>query len=137
MSVYYATKEQVAAKLFSIFQAVSQLKFVDRQYIEPGNYAYPGLFINDVREARDSRLKDVVLVTWSVLLVLYVYDDSATLSTTLNAEIKRLIDALKADVTLGGLTYNARVLQVDTDEGFLRPHGVALLTTELVLLSQS
>jgi len=138
MSVYFATKEEVAAKLYDILaDAAVGFKSVDRQYNEVGDYDYPSIFINDVREARNRKLKDVVLVTWNVVLVLYTYDEQATLSTTLNADIKKAIDAIKDDVTLGGLVYNTKITQIDTDEGFLRPHAVALLTLEITYLKRS
>ena len=92
--------------------------------------------MNDVREQRERKLLDVVLITWTVLLVLYIYDDSRTLSTTLNADIKKAKDIIKADVTLGGKVYNTRIIQIDTDEGFLRPHAAGLLTLEITYLSE-
>jgi len=138
MSVSYTEKEPVAVALYGKLNAVSEFQSVDRQYVEMGDYDYPGVFINDVREVRRTVLKDVVHVLWTVLIVVFVFDDSLTLSTTLNAEIKRAIDALKVDVTLGvSGVYNTRVLDVDTDEGFLRPHGVAMLTTEISYLTKS
>ena len=137
MSVRYTTKEAIAAKLYDKINAVSQFQNrVERQYVEVGTYEYPGVFINDVRETRRRVLKDAVHVVWTALLILYVFDEGTTLSTTLNSTLASLISAVKADPTLDNLVYNTKIIQVDTDEGFLRPHGVALLTTEVEFLTQ-
>jgi len=137
MSLTFTTKEDVATALYNLFYSVSAFKHVDRQYVEPGNYEYPSVFINDVREDRRIVLQDVVDVLWRVTLLLFVYDDSATLSTTLNTEIKRVKDTIKGDPTLGGLVVTSKIVNVDTDEGFLRPHGLALIALELRYLTRS
>ena len=136
MSVYKATKEEAAVALKAALDLPAFFSDVERQYVEKGNYTYPSIFFNDIREARNRKLLDVVLIDWTVLIVVYVYDGGTTLSTTLNAAIAEALDAMKLDVTLGGKVYNVKVAQVDTDEGFLRPHGVALLTVTVTFLSE-
>lgn len=136
MSVYYGTKEGIATDVYNSLVSLYAAARVERQYMEQGNYSYPAVFMNDMTEERTRYLKDVVLVKWTLALILFVYDEGSTLSTTLNTEIAKVCDKLNNDPTRGGIAYNTKILRVDTAEGFKIPHGVAIVSVEILYLSQ-
>jgi len=134
MSVYYGTKETIITNVYNVLVSLYNSQTVDRQYVEPGNYGYPSIYINDTSQTRKRILKDVVLIEWTINLVLFVYDEGSTLSTTINTELDRVCDKLKDDPTRGGLAYNTEIERIDLE--FEKPHAVALFTIKVIYLGQ-
>lgn len=142
MGIHFGNKETMLAKLETNIGAIvvgaRSMKKVDRQHYENfENYEYPSAFINDVREPRTPYLKDVVKVLWSVVVIVFDHSEGDDLSTKLNALIAATKAKLKSDTDLNGQAYTVKTVQIDTDEGFLFPHCVAIFTLEILYLSQT
>lgn len=137
----YTTAEDVLADLVTDIKAVvigsETMKNCERHHQEDyENYEYPSSFLNDVRRDRTRYLQDVIKILHTVVVVVFDYSMEGDLGTRLDALIRATIDKILDDVTRGNKVYNTKVVRVVTDEGFLEPHCVGILTLELTYLSR-
>jgi hypothetical protein len=133
----YGTREEVASSLELSLISVAGMKKVDRQHFENfANYQYPSAFLNEVRDTRQAFLKNVIKVQGMYTAVLFDKSEAGDLSTKLNSLVNLGLTAILTDVTRGGKAYNTTVVAIDTDEGFMAPHCVAILTIQVLYLSQ-
>jgi|GEM_PF-5239438 len=137
----YTTAEDVLLDLVADIKTVSvngrTMKDCERHHQEDyENYEYPSSFLNDVRRDRMRFLQDVIKVTHTIVVVVFDYSEEGDLGTKLDALIRATVDKILDDVTRGTKVYNTKVVRVVTDEGFLEPHCVGILTLEVSYLSR-
>ncbi len=139
MALNFATREEVATGIVNAISTVSSLQLVERQHQEiTDDITYPVAYVNEVREERTRLLKDVIKVDAQFAIVVAgKSDDGSDMSTILNSLVASVSAALLSDLTLGGKVYNLRVTAIDTDEGFLAPYCVGVMTVRVEYYSQA
>ena len=139
MALTYTTREAVLNALETALKTVSWITEVDRQQVGlPEDYSIPkGVLIHDIREVRRTVLKDCIDVRYTVMIVVYVYDeDFDSLSTDLNAAMEEVKGAIQNYFTLSGIVDKTIVETADTDAGFTAPQANGTLVLEISYLSE-
>ncbi|MBW2037190.1 MAG: hypothetical protein JRI41_06895 [Deltaproteobacteria bacterium] len=139
MALRFATREEVAVGIVNAISTVSALQLVERQHQEiTSNVSYPLAYVNEVREERTRLLKDVIKVSAQFAIVVAdKSDDGSDMSTILNTLVASVAIALLEDLTLDSKVYNLKVSAIDTDEGFLAPYCVGVMTVRVDYYSQA
>lgn len=137
----YTTKEAITQHLedtiTTMIQAQNPNGKVDRQHFEDfGNYEYPSAFLNEVRDTPKRYARDLTKMVSMYTIILFDHSEAEELSTKLNSLVKLGKEALLESPTRGGIAYNTNIVSIDTDEGFLFPHCVAVFTVEVTYLTE-
>jgi hypothetical protein len=114
-----------------------------RHWEEMDDADMPSLMMSQQREKSQTGIGTGLPYKWKAEIKLYVYayvgnDESATPTTQLNA----LLDAIETAVapsrqgerqTLGGVCHDCRIVgDIETDEGTLGTHAVAMIPIEIL-----
>lgn len=100
--------------------------------------AFPALFLSRCPEERNNLTVNQFKATMQVAIVGYVKNSTGidSIQQDLDDLIEDVSEALEQDRTLGGLSKWLEVKAIGTDDGDLAPHGVCVITVEIVYVTE-
>ena len=142
MAVFYGkgTKSTIMANLAALIKpGIAGVVFVDyqRDYDTGiGPEKVPGAFVNDIDEAKEQILKDVVKNTLQVGITCWTRAaEGENLWAKLNTFVQAIVTAIRSDPSLTNQAYTATVSRIGTDSGSRHPIGVAVIIVQVIYFS--
>ena len=133
------TKYSIMLNLETVVGDIANIAYVDFQRIYDtgvGPEKFPGCFINDIIERKETILANITKNTFHVGVVFWVRaEDDENLWEKLDAFGQSIITAIMSDPTRGSNAYSSRVTQIETDKGSRHPVAVGVIVLEIIYFS--